>query len=291
MAKRRAKSAAEKKKRDKSQVELLPDLIEPAVDEGQDDEPAHEASAREVPAKPDVPKIDDVRLNAEPKVVRPAPERTPPPDDVTPPLPRPQGNQLARARDLVQTGRIEEAIELYSEILGENPHNLRAHNNLGILLDELGQHHRAVEHLEAALEVEPDNVEVLTNLASALTELARFAGADASIRKALRLSPDDPSARLAQGILSFRRGLYIEAEEELRWVCERDPGLGEAFYYRAEALNRTSQFPEATELMLRAAALLPDDSRPLYTLGHLYDRQGCPVEAAEMYRRVRDLQV
>lgn len=291
MAKRRAKSAAEKKKRDKSQVELLPDLIEPAVDEGQDDEPAHEASVPEVSAKPDVRKVDDVRLNAEPKVVRPAPERTPPPDDVTPPLPRPQGNQLARARDLVQTGRIEEAIELYSEILGENPHNLRAHNNLGILLDELGQHDKAVEHLEAALEVEPDNVEVLTNLASALTELARFAGADASIRKALRLSPDDPSARLAQGILSFRRGLYVEAEEELRWVCEQDPGLGEALYYRAEALNRTSQFPEATELMLRAAALLPDDSRPFYTLGHLYDRQGCPVEAAEMYRRVRDLQV
>ena len=223
-------------------------------------------------AKPDVPKVD---ASCEPEgSPGQRPERTPPPDDVTPPLPRPQGNQLARARDLVQTGRIEEAIELYTEILGENPHNLRAHNNLGILLDELGQHDRAVEHLEAALEVEPDNVEVLTNLASALTELARFTGADASIRKALRLSPDDPSARLAQGILSFRRGLYIEAEAELRWVCERDPGLGEAFYYRAEALNRTSQFPEATELMLRAAALLPDDARPFYTLGHLYDRQG-----------------
>jgi len=291
MAKRRTKRAAKKKKRDKSQVELLPDLAVPAVDEEQDEEPVGELSAgdtsvEEVSAKPDVPKGNHV----EPEVARPVPEKPPSAPDLTPAPPRPQGNQLARARDLVQTGRIEEAIDLYTEILGENPHNLRAHNNLGILLDELGQHDTAVEHLESALEVEPDNVEVLTNLASALTQLARFTGADASIRKALRLSPDDLAARLAQGILSFRRGLYLEAEAELQWVCEHDPGLGAAFYYRAEALNRTSQFPKATELMLRAAELLPDDARPVYTLGHLYDRQGRPVEAAEMYRRARDLQ-
>ena len=42
--------------------------------------------------------------------------------------------------------------------------------------------------------------------------------------------------------------------------------------------------------MLRAMELLPEDARPYYTLGHLYDRQGRPYEAAEMYRRARDLQ-
>ena len=42
--------------------------------------------------------------------------------------------------------------------------------------------------------------------------------------------------------------------------------------------------------MLRAAELLPDDARPFYTLGHLYDREGRPAEAAEMYRKARDLQ-
>ena len=145
-------------------------------------------------------------------------------------------------------------------------------------------------YLEAALEVEPENVEVLTNLASALTNLGRFDAADISIREALRLSPDDPAARLIQGILSFRRGLYPQVESELRWVCDRDPELGEAFYYRAEALNRTGHFAEATELMLRAAELLPNDARPFYTLGHLYDRQSRPLEAADMYRRARDLQ-
>lgn len=323
MAKRR-KKRGRKATRDTSQVELLPELANAAggeaVDDGAGDveDPTTERTVDRSEEGPHGPsQADDDSSDSESGVsstgaegpvapilgdagrdedgaVEPTSADESPASadevDVPPPAPRPQGNQLARARDLVQSGRIEEAIEQYTEILGENPQNLRAHNNLGILFDELGQHDTAVEHLEAALEVEPDNVEVLTNLASALTKLARFDAADTSVRQALRLAPDDPAARLAQGILSFRRGLYPQSEMELRWVCDRDPDIGEAFYYRAEALNRTGHFAEATELMLRAAELLPEDARPFYTLGHLYDRQSRPFEAAEMYRRARDLQ-
>ncbi len=42
--------------------------------------------------------------------------------------------------------------------------------------------------------------------------------------------------------------------------------------------------------MGRAAELMPDDPRPAYTLGHLYDRKNLRSEASEMYRRARDLQ-
>lgn len=302
MAKKRTKRTS-KKTRDTSQVELLPEMaeapdeeteqpsvVEPSAevkgdsDNAPEDSPEHSGVEHRSVSEPGAEAGTEQGAESEPEI-RSAPEE---PD--APSAPRPQGNQLARARDLVQSGRIEEAIAQYSEILVENPQNLRAHNNLGILFDELGQHDTAVEHLEAALEVEPENVEVLTNLARALTSLARFDAADASIRQALRMSPDDPAARLIQGILSFRRGLYPQVESELRWVCERDTELGEAFYYRAEALNRTGHFAEATELMLRAAELLPNDARPFYTLGHLYDRQSRPLEAVEMYRRARDLQ-
>ena len=73
-------------------------------------------------------------------------------------------------------------------------------------------------------------------------------------------------------------------------MCDRDPEHGLAFYYRGEALNRASRYDEAIDVMLRAAELLPNDPRPVYTLGHLYDRANRGMEAAEMYRRARDLQ-
>ena len=293
-----------RKKKDRSQVDLLPELFEsperPSVSDEMSEFPAVAESEVSVP--------ESATKNEEENVLEGGPlaqggvptsgaeesggkiESVPTTVERSSTNSGPQGHQLARASDLVKSGRIDEALEQYLEILAENPQNLKAHNNLGVLFDELGQHDTAVEHLESALKVDQDNVEVLINLASALTKLGRFRRAGDPVRRALRLAPDDPAARLAQAILSFRRGLYDQAEVELRWICDRDPGAGEALYYRAEALNRTGQFSEAMELMSRAAELLPDDARPYYTLGHLYDRQNRAFEAAEMYRRARDRQ-
>lgn len=212
-----------------------------------------------------------------------------PPGD-TAGAPKPAGDRLARARDLVERERVDEAIALYGEILRDNPASLKAHNNLGVLFDELGKHETAVQHFEEALRVDPENVEVLTNHAGALTALGRFDEAAAMLRRALRLAPDDIQARLGTGVLSFRRGLYEQAETELGWVCDQDARSGPAFYYRGEALNRIGRFDEAVEPLERASELLPADPRPFYTLGHLYDRRSLPAEAAEMYRRARDLQ-
>jgi tetratricopeptide (TPR) repeat protein len=195
-----------------------------------------------------------------------------------------------RARLLVEQGRIQEAIQLYLGILTVNPSNLKARNNLGVLFDELKQYDAARDHLEEAARLDPENVEVLTNLASTLTSLARYEDADGVLRRAQKVDPDDLRVRLAIGILYFRRGLYEQAEADLRWVCARNRESGPAFYYRGEALNRLARFDEAVQALERAAVLLPNDPRPVYTLGHLYDRRHQPEEAAEMYRRARRLQ-
>lgn len=244
----------------------------------------------------DAPKAgaDEPTTDSASPAAAPDTRKKPTPPDTTdegaPPAPRPAGNQLARARDLVESGRVKEAIALYQSILAERPENLKAHNNLGVLLDELGERTRALEHFEAALAVEPQNVEVLTNYGSTLTGLARYDEAEDALRLAQRLAPDDLRTRLVLGILAFRRGLYELAETELHSVCDRDPEHGLAYYYRGEALNRAGRFDDAIEVMLRAAELLPDDPRPVYTLGHLYDRKNLPGEAAEMYRRAKALQ-
>jgi len=203
---------------------------------------------------------------------------------------RPAGEPLARAKDLVQQGRIQEAIQLYLGILTVNPSNLKAHNNLGVLYDELKRFDSALEHFQQAERLAPENVEVLANYASALTSLARYDEAEELLRRAQRLAPEDPRSRLAVGILHFRRGLYQLAETELRWVCANDPGHGPAFYYRGEALNRLGRYDEAGETLEQAIELMPSDPRPFYTLGHLYDRSHRTEDAAEMYRRARRLQ-
>ncbi len=202
----------------------------------------------------------------------------------------PAGERLTRAKELVQGGRIAEAISLYREVLVENPANLKARNNLGVLYDETGQVDLALDQFEAAMQLEPENVEVLTNYGATLTAVAKYDAAEELLRRALRLSPESVSVRSTLGILHFRRGIYAQAELELRWVCEQDDTHGHAFYYRGEALNRLSRYDEARAVLERAIVLQPMNAKAYYSLGHLYDRAHLTEEAALMYEKSKELQ-
>ena len=202
----------------------------------------------------------------------------------------PAGERLNRAKELVQSGRIEEAVDLYHEILTKNPANLKARNNLGVLYDEMGKAALALGQFEAALELEPENVEVLTNYGSTLSAAARYDLAEEMLRRATRLSPESIGARAALGILHFRRGIYAQAEIELQWVCAQDAEYGPAFYYRGEALNRLSRYDEAMSVLEQAIERQPTNAKAYYTLGHLYDRKHMGEEAALMYQKAREYQ-
>ena len=93
----------------------------------------------------------------------------------------------------------------------EDPTSVRALNNLGVLLDEMGEPEGAVAQLRAAQKIEPRNQEVLGNLGAALGAMGRYAEAEEELRSAFRLDPSNLQIRANLGILLFRRGLYEQA--------------------------------------------------------------------------------
>ena len=199
------------------------------------------------------------------------------------------GERLARARELVRERKIHEAIALYREVVSDHPQSLKARNNLGVLYDEMGQHEMALEQFEAARTIDPDNVEVLGNLGAALLGLSRFDEAERELRRGLKLDPENVEVHAHLGILHFRRGLYLQAENELRWVCERDHDHVTAHVYRGEALNRLGRVDQALEVLERVARLQPGNAKTYYTMGILFDKKRMPQEAAQMYRKAREL--
>jgi tetratricopeptide (TPR) repeat protein len=201
----------------------------------------------------------------------------------------PAGERLGRAKDLVQDGRIAEAITLYRDILAQNSANLKARNNLGVLYDELGDLELALEQFEAAELIEPNNVELMNNYGSVLGAMGRYDEAGELLRRAQRLDPDDVAVRTSLGILHYRRGVYAMAEADLAWVCEQNDAHGPAFYYLGEALNRLGRYDDALQALERATVLQPQNAKAFYTMGHLYDRKHMGEEAALMYRKAREL--
>ncbi len=116
-----------------------------------------------------------------------------------------------QAKAASRAGRLEEALDSYRRLVAMDPAHIRARNNLGVLLDQMGGHDVALEHFQAAVEIDPENAEVLTNFGASLAAQGRYDEAESQLRKAARLDPEGIDVRANLGILYFRRGLYAQA--------------------------------------------------------------------------------
>ena len=86
----------------------------------------------------------------------------------------------------------ESAVALFERALVEDPHSLKARENLAGMLCQLGRLEEGVEHYQRALTVRDDAGTRLL-LASALLALERPKEAHAQATQAARLSPRDPA--------------------------------------------------------------------------------------------------
>ena len=81
------------------------------------------------------------------------------------------------ALDALEAGRAEDAVHSLRATVGLDPHHAHAWNDLGVVMEALGNHHEAQRCYEAALRANPNLVEAQSNLSllSNCLELARWA--------------------------------------------------------------------------------------------------------------------
>src|SRR3954469_16292693 len=99
------------------------------------------------------PQLEDTSMfpTADASTIDPQP--TPVPDDGS-------GAMFAIARDHAEKNELPAAIAAYRQLPTKFPANVRARNNLALLLEKKGDVDGALQELNSALETEPDNVSV-----------------------------------------------------------------------------------------------------------------------------------
>jgi Tfp pilus assembly protein PilF len=131
-----------------------------------------------------------------------------------------------RAMELARTGRTEDALALFEQIVGANP----------------------------------DDVDARLWVARLDLRLGRVERSEAGFRAVLRDHPSDVDAHIGLGGVLIRRGAWQEALDELREV---EPAAGEnaeLFAVLARAWRRSGDDRRALEYLRRAKALSPRDS-------------------------------
>jgi Flp pilus assembly protein TadD len=242
--------------------------------------PPTAAAPKPQPAPPALEAVEVTAAEAEPP---------PPPPPPPPPAPDPIEVLYAEARTAAEAGRSDDAKTLYRQLLALHPAHVRARNNLALLLDAEGNHQGALAELDRALDVEAENGTLLVNRGALLGAMGRFAAAERDLKKVLRVEPAHAEALFNLGVVMTKKGLWSEAVPHLKRAVELEPQRAAAHYYLGEALNHVDDLPGALAAYQRVTELQPNNPRALYGLGIIYDRLARPDDAAQMYRRSREV--
>lgn len=127
-----------------------------------------------------------------------------------------------------------------------------------------GKPEQAIPIYEELLQASPENATLLVNLAVAQYEAGRFADVIEQSQKALRLRPDLATAWLFLGAAYFKTGEPARAVEPFEKVLQARPEERNANLMLGEALLQLERFDEAAERFLAASKLLPDEARVWY---------------------------
>ncbi len=171
------------------------------------------------------------------------------------------------------TGKIDEGIVEYREVIRLEPGFAQAHMNLGIVFCDFKHDYAAAEsEFRTVIRLTPDNALAYSNLGNALGLQGRFAEAVAAYRDAIRLKPDSAEALNSLGGLLRLQGQFDQAVAAYRDAIRKKPDFAVAHNNLADTLNMhpdpARREPEvAIEHARKATELNPEDGAAFNTLG------------------------
>lgn len=166
-------------------------------------------------------------------------------------------------------GRLREACERYREAVRAAPGYAKAHLNLGIGLEALGEAEDAIGAYEAALGIDPAEAYANYNLGKLLYTRNVLARAEQLLGAALRSRVDFPEARIMLACVLQAMGKLGPAAAELEVVLKLRPDDFGALYRYAGVLRQLNRLDEAQAALRRAVVIDPGNADASYELATL----------------------
>lgn len=132
---------------------------------------------------------------------------------------------LSRGVLLQNSGRLDEAADVYREVIDADPDNKVAFFNLGVIDHTQGETQEAAANYVQVLSLDPAYVPALFNLAILRSEEGDSQGAIGLYRRVITVEPDNAGALLNLGILLLTTGEEQEATEMIQRAVELNPSL------------------------------------------------------------------
>jgi tetratricopeptide (TPR) repeat protein len=198
--------------------------------------------------------------------------------------------EIGRAEALRLAGRVEQAIEVLSQLTRSHPDMPLSHASLGDIYRQQEQFLGARAAYSAALLGYPVDASIrwwlLYSRGMTSERLDEWDAAEADFRASLALNPGNPSVLNYLGYSLVDRGLkYDEALGMIETAVAARPDSGAIVDSLAWVYYKLGRYQEAVGPMERAAELEPNDPILSDHLGDVYWMVGRDVEARFQWRR------
>jgi tetratricopeptide (TPR) repeat protein len=156
---------------------------------------------------------------------------------------------LNLAIQLQKKGALENAEEIYNQILDKKPNNPDALHLLGLINHQKGEQEKAIELITKAIQSNP-NAMYYGNLAMIYEALGNNEKSTKNYLKALEINPDYGGAHLAYynlAIDSKNKGEINKSIEYYNKAIKTNPNFSEAYWNRSQILLSTGDFKQGWE--------------------------------------------
>jgi tetratricopeptide (TPR) repeat protein len=152
--------------------------------------------------------------------------------------------KLQAAVSLHQAGQLDQAAELYRQIISRDAKNFYAMHYLGMIESSLGNCERAKALLHCSLAIEPPSVQFVENYATILFQMGDYKSALENAKRGLDLTPSNAGLlyvaalslfkleRLEESIIQFDKLLAI-APNHVAAINDRGAVFAEMKHYDA----------------------------------------------------------
>jgi tetratricopeptide (TPR) repeat protein len=182
-------------------------------------------------------------------------------------------------------GDMEQAEQLYRQVLEADPGHADAHANLGVALLTTGRKQEALACFRQALRSDPQHFYAHNNLGNALMEQGHMAEAIACFRQALRINPNYANAHYNLGNILQDQGRLDDAIDCYRQALRVNPDHADAHNNLGNALFAQRQLREAAECYRQVLRLNPKHANVHNNLGVVLRDQGQLAEAVLCFRQ------
>jgi tetratricopeptide (TPR) repeat protein len=165
---------------------------------------------------------------------------------------------LATALEHHQSGRLDQAAQLYHQILAQEPEQADALHLLGVAALQQGNAQRGVELIGRGIAVNPSNAVFHANQGEAYRLLGQLDRAANCCRTAQRLNPNMPEAANTLGLVLLQQGEPGAAIDQFRAALRLQPDSASAHNNLGNAFRMLGDKTQALACFRRAVAVDPN---------------------------------